>query len=192
MRQAEYDARSIWFWALLEALSRSKSRSGLNMAQLRIMAALVIQRSHISHHRVTRGLMRSHFLWMVKAYTEAASQPFVFPWTSNSGIGCGGPQKPIYKAAVRWAALVNRAAALQLAASTQPQSARRRASRGSWGTWGCPGPLAIIPLIPRYTNRNSLTCWYSSSGRSTQSVKCRRLGESGKACGSRARPACAP
>ena len=30
------------------------------------------------------------------------------------------------------------------------------------------------------------------AGRSTQSVKWRRLGESGKACGSRQRPACAP
>jgi hypothetical protein len=55
------------------------------MAQLRIMAASLIQRSHISHHRVTSELMRSHFLWMVKAYTEAASQAFAFPWALNSG-----------------------------------------------------------------------------------------------------------
>ena len=43
-----------------------------------------------------------------------------------------------------------------------------------------------------YAKRNSVTCWYSSSGVSTQSVKCRRLGESGKACASSAPPACAP
>ena len=41
-------------------------------------------------------------------------------------------------------------------------------------------------------NLNSLTCRYTRSGRSTQSVKWRRFGESGKACGSRQSPACAP
>ncbi len=40
--------------------------------------------------------------------------------------------------------------------------------------------------------RNSLTWRYSPSGRRTQGLKWRRLGESGNACGSRQRPACGP
>ena len=62
----------------------------------------------------------------------------------------------------------------------QPLQALKAAARVRVGS-----PLA-------HAKRNSLTCWYSSSGHSTQSVKWRRLGESGKACGSSAKPACAP